>query len=222
MGVLTGTNYDARVRAILGAVDTNMLSTAQLLEFTNAAYIDDVCGRYDLDELDKEYTGSSTAASTDNVTFGMTDCLVIKDICRTSDGVRLKRITSEQFSGLLARSGADTGTPEYWYRTSSSTSGTFKAFFYPMPDAVYALTVIYRLRPSDLDAASATVIDSRFDQPIVCFCASRSAMHLRMYEDAAKLRKYAQALLEDALGISSGISAYVTPFVGQNLVEEMS
>jgi hypothetical protein len=46
------------------------------------------------------------------------------------------------------------------------------------------------------------VVDSRFDQPVVFFSASRCAAYLRMYDDAKKLRDYAQYLLDQVIGIS--------------------
>lgn len=209
MGALTGGSYDASVRAILGTQSTDLLPTATLLRFTNAAYQTDICSRFDLAELDAT-DAESCVAGTATIAFSVTDVLIVKSISNTTDSQELIPISADYYTRLEGRSGSTTGTPTHYYRTGATTSGTVTFRLWPTPDAATALLLNYRKRPAALTDATATVIDTLFDEPITYYAASRAAMYLRMYgkekNDAKELRSFADMLAADTarqLGIGS-------------------
>lgn len=206
MGSLTAAGIIAEVRAILGAQDTNLISDTIVGNHLNAAYQIDVAGQLDLPELDKTDT-EATVASTATTAFSATDVLVIKGIV-DNNGLPLKEITSNEYDRLQARTGSLTGVPTHWYHTGATTSGQVTVRWYPVPNAAYTMTLNYRGRPTAISSTSATAIDALYDQPIVYYAASRSAAYLRMYDDALKLRQYADGLLARAKSGQIGTSEY--------------
>lgn len=200
MGAINGTDMVAQIRVITGVQDTSLLSASQALEHVNAAYINDVCSKYPLPELDKFVSTSFSSSS--NALTG-TDVLFIKGLA-TSAGVPIREVSDDEWVRLGMTISATGTTPTHWHRTSAGTSGTITAVIYPAP-AIGTVQVVaqYQSRPAAM-TSGATVIDAMYDQPIVYYGASRCAAFLRMYDDSIKLRQFADSLMEGIFGDKSG------------------
>jgi hypothetical protein len=194
MGAINGTDMVAQIRVITGVQDTNLLSAAQALEHVNAAYINDVCSKHPLPELDKSTTQTLTAASTSSTA---TDILFIKGITNAS-GVPLREISDDEWVRLGMIVAAAGTTPTHWHRASATISGQVTLAVYPTPTSA-TVSINYQSRPSAM-TSGATVIDAMYDQPIIYYAASRCTAFLRMYDDSIKLRQFAESLMESIFG----------------------
>lgn len=199
MGTLTGSTYDTDVRAILGAINTDLLPTATLLRNTNAGYIEDVCSKWNVLELRTSATANTTA-STQAYTPAVSNCLKFIALTNAAGQV-LKEITPDTETPFASPSAAltsstsyTTGVPMAYIRKGGASYVTLSFALLPVPDGAYPLTVWYRSRPAEIAAGTATAIDALWDQAILYYSASRSAAFLRMYDDAMTLRKYADML----------------------------
>lgn len=195
MGAINGTAMVTQGRAILGAISTDLISDAIGLALCNAAMVADIAARVDLDELDEIETKASGTSGT--LDWSTTNALLIKGIVNAS-GTPMRHVTSAEFDRLTARVAA-AGSPLYWIRTGDTDSGAVRIKFYPIPAAGENLTMNYKTRPAAM-TTGATTIDTIYDEPLIYYTASRMAAYLRMYDDSAKLRQYADTLFESALG----------------------
>lgn len=219
MGSITAAGMIAEIRAILGAINTDLVSDTVVGQHMNAGYQIDVSLKLDLPELDGTDT-EATVASTATTAFSVTDVLTIKGIV-DNNGIPLKQITANEYDRLLARTGAITGVPTHWYRTGSTTSGQVTVRWYPVPNAAYTMTLNYKKRPAAISSTTPTAIDSLYDEPIVYYGAARTAAYLRMYEDSQNLKKYADALLAGLGGLYPPGSEYQWSFTS-NIMDEMA
>lgn len=218
MGTLLGKEFSYDIRDLFGDMDSKSYPREdQVLRDINSAYLNDICAAADLSELDTTDT-EATVASTATTAFSVTDVLAIKGIV-DNNGIPLKEITANEYDRLWARTGAITGIPTHWYRTGATTSGTITVRWYPVPNAAYTMTLNYRDRPAALTATTATIIDSMYDEAILYFAAARVAARMRMFDEAMRFKKYAQALRSEALGSQMRSSEYRWSIYGE---EEMS
>ena len=208
MGTLTGREFSTDIRDLFADVDAvSYPRENQVLRDINTAYVNDLCAKYDFSELDTTDT-EATVASTATTAFSVSDILAIKGIV-DNNGIPMKEITANEYDRLLARTGAITGVPTHWYRTGATTSGTVTVRWYPVPNGAYTMTLNYRDRPAALTTSTATVIDSVFDDPLLYLAAARVAVRIRLFEESAKFKKYAQATLAEILGSQLRGTEYV-------------
>lgn len=195
MGTLIGSIFSSDIRDIFADVDAvSFPREAQVLRDINSAYIDDLCSVLDLDELDSS-TSENTVAATATTTFdGSSHDILIAKTITDPDGTPLTEIKARDYDRFAARSGTITGTPTHWYRTTNATVGDLVVRWYPLPDAVVAMTLSYRKRPSALTFTTATVIDALYDQVILYLAAGRVAARMRNFEEAKRLTGYGIAL----------------------------
>ena len=197
MGSLNVAAVTAEVRAILGAQDTNLISDAMILSQENAAYINDICAKHPLPDLDKSTTQTFTTASASS---SATDILYIKGITNSS-GVPLREVSDDEWVRLGMIVAAAGTTPTHWHWAGTGTSGTVTISVYPTLTSA-TLLINYQSRPAAL-TTGATTIDAMYDEPLVYYTASRTAAYLRMYDDSTKLRQYADALVASTHGDKS-------------------
>lgn len=203
MGTMTGSSFDTDVRAILGAANTDLLPTATQLRFTNAAFLEDICMRWNPLELRTSTTANATQSQA-TYTPAISTCLKFLSI-QNAAGQLLKELPpdvespySAPIAALTSSAAAETGLPTHYIRRGGAVYTTLSFTLFPTPDAAYPLTVYFVSRPAEVAAGTATTIDMLWDQAILYYAAARAAAFLLRWEDARNLREYANALATSA------------------------
>jgi len=155
MGLLTLVDFRDELDITFGE---RGIEEPTLNRWIHFAYLD-LCSSVDFEILDEE-DSFSTVSGTRAYNDPADEYMLIKHIRDTTSDFGLSWIPKEDFFRLTA---ADTGQPKRW------TLHKDKIYFYPKPDAAYALKVIYKKVPDVLDEADVTVLPPQWDQAISMF-----------------------------------------------------
>ena len=176
MGNMTFTEFQAELLIHLG--NRNNVETYKG-EWINRAYLSLVSRKQIFGvPMNFRFPGVETSTSTNTVDgtayiAAPTDALVVTHVHDATSDKKLTNISWDEYIKKTGRAtAASEGAPTDWVRYGANL------YLHKTPDAVYAMTVYYRKRPTELTGSAVTVLGAEWDEVILLLAAIQS--HIRV------------------------------------------
>lgn len=204
MARMTASDMITEIRDAIGS-PTETLSDTKLLRFINQTYLNDVCAKYDLPELD-ESTTITTSSGTADYELSVSNVGRIKEVTDTTNNLQLESISDYQYE-QYTQSGTWSGQPVYWLISGVGTNSRMQMTLGPTPAGAYSVSIKYRKYPSELvtsPTATSPIVNQAWDDVIIHGAISRA---WRILGDLAK-SEYFRKLSLDLGSEAARISIY--------------